>query len=337
MGLQEAMRKQVKLLIMCPGRVPRNTDDIRCFTDVINYYLPAELSNVANVTVVDIPSSDNDNLQSIFRNICVDQYDAIVTLGLRFYSTISRETTTLLRDRFGGLLCQVYDGSRYDYDPVDITFTFKDDSKRLSDNPSWYARHIKNNEYIGWAADPELNQPRQSATDLRILVDHTNYGANETDLTAEVLQQVRRLVESDLWQSSYKSVSVRRFDSGEVVDVDFSDLSYTKYDRSKTMPLADISREHSAAHIFCVTHPESVGLVTLETATAGALVVTPKNFIPADRLCTIRHCEWEDSIDWPAVLSSIDIQESRTVATKNNWATVAQNLVTALEKRLTND
>jgi hypothetical protein len=166
----------MKLLILCPGKIAKSLDQIKCFTDVLNYYLPKSLATVADTVTMQIPDVDNAQLQDIFSTLEVDQYDAIITLGLRFYSKISPETTALLRDRFAGLFCQIHDGSRLDHDPVDITFTFKNDTTRLSKNAGWLARHIKQNEYMGWAADPTINTPHQNPRVLRILVDHTNYG-----------------------------------------------------------------------------------------------------------------------------------------------------------------
>ena len=327
--------KSLKVLVLCPGKIPKTVNNIRCFTDVINYYLPSALAKVADVTVKSIPTGDNAALQTLFKTVDIN-YDAIVTLGLRYYSRISKDTVDILRSRFSGLLCQTHDGSRLDDDPVDLTFTFKNDDARLSVNPGWYARHKRANEYIGWAADPELNRPAQSKDQLRILVDHTNYGDNPIDLTAQVLAEIQRFVQSKLWQKKYRSISVRRFDSGCVVDVDFNNLTYKKYDKSKSMSITDISKEHSAAHIFCVTHPESVGLVVLETALAGAYIVTPAGFIPKDRLQTVRHYEWSGNIDWTHALKSIDINRSRAVAGENTWQQVAERLINAL-KRINNE
>jgi uncharacterized ubiquitin-like protein YukD len=325
----------MKLLVLCPGKIPKSVNDIRCFTEVVNYYLPQSLSKFTELTVEQIPSNDTDKLKSKFNSLDVDRYDAILTLGLRFYSKISLETTQILRSKFKGLLCQIHDGSRLDYDPVDITFTFKNDDYRLSINSGWYRRHKKFNAYMGWAADPNLNYPNQDPEILRILVDHTNYGDNEIDKTLSILREIKSFVDSNIWKEKYNSVSVRRFDSGKVVEVDLSDLSYEKYDRSKTMPLSEISKEHSAAHIFCVTHPESVGMVVLETALAGAYIVTPENFIPKDRLQTVRHYEWKDSINWQYVLDNIDIDYSRKVASLNTWNNVANNIINELQKRTT--
>jgi hypothetical protein len=323
----------MKILILCPGKIAKSLDQIGCFTDVLNYYLPKSLATIVDTVIMSIPDVDNNQLKEIFSTVEVDKYDAILTLGLRFYSKISPETTALLRDRFTGLLCQVHDGSRLDHDPVDITFTFKDDTARLSKNASWLARHVKQNEYMGWATDPDVNTPQQDPRDLRILVDHTNYGDNVVDLTAQVLTEIQRFVESDVWQYKFDSVSVRRFDSGRVVDVDFNNLDIKKYDRT-TIPFNQITKEHGVAHIFCVTHPESVGLVVLETAMAGALPVVPKGFIPKDRLKTIRYAEWGQRVNWKLVLAKLNIDKSRSVALANTWESVAERIVQALARRL---
>jgi hypothetical protein len=227
----------------------------------------------------------------------------------------------------------VHDGSRLDHDPVDITFTFKDDTDRLSKNAGWLARHVKQNEYMGWATDPDVNTPQQDPRDLRILVDHTNYGDNAVDITAKVLTEIQRFVESDVWQYKFDSVSVRRFDSGQIVDVDFNKLDIKKYDRT-SIPFSKITKEHCAAHIFCVTHPESVGLVVLETAMAGALPVVPKGFIPKDRLETIRYVEWNQRVNWKIVLAKLNIDKSRNKALANSWEAAAERIVQALARRL---
>lgn len=324
----------MKLLLLCPGNVASSVDNIKCFTDVLSYYLPRSLRSFpgVDVTIKTIPSEDNDELKTVFSTVDVGEHDAILTLGLRFYSKISAETTNLLRARFNGLLCQVHDGTRLDYDPVDITFTFKDDSNRLGKNKEWHERHINFNEYMGWATDFDINTPRQDPDTLRILVDHTNYGDNPVDLTEQILESIKQFVESGIWKQQYKSVMVRRFDSGRVVDVDF-DEPIVRYDRT-SIPFTEITKEHCAAHVFCVTHPESVGLVVLETAAAGALPVVPKGFIPQDRLDTVRHLEWEESIDWKQVLDFIDINDSRNTALKNNWDSMASRIITVLKNKL---
>lgn len=323
----------IKLLILNPGKTPQSISEINNFTGLIAFYLPKSLAIFCDLCVVNIPNSDNSNLKDIFKNLNVEKYDAILTLGLRFYSTISNHTTLSLRDRFTGLFCQIHDGTRLDYDPVDITFTLKDDGPRLSDNLGWFTRHNKYNEYMGWAACPQLNTPSQNTKDLRILVDHTNYGNNPIDLTHKVLDEIKKFVQSNLWKKYFDSISVRRLESGRVETVDLNCRNITKYDRTP-IPLNIIAKEYSAAHFFCVTHPESVGMVTLETSMAGALPLIPLGFIPKDRLITIRHLEWQDEIPWETALTKIDINASRHIALENTWDSVAARIIQALTRRL---
>ncbi len=323
----------MKLLILCPGKIAKSLDDVKCFTDVLNYYLPTSLSTIADSVVMQIPDVDDRQLKKLFSSIDVNGYDAIITLGLRFYSKISKETTALLRNRFNGIFCQVHDGSRSDHDPVDITFTFKNDDVRLATNPGWYFRHTKFNAYMGWASDPEINTPAQDSKQLRILVDHTNYGTNAVDKTEDVLEQIKNFIKSEIWKPQFESVSVRRFDSGKVVAVDFNNLKVEKYNRT-AIPFNEITKEHCAAHIFCVTHPESVGLVVLETAMAGALPLVPKGFVPEDRLQTVRHLEWTNTIDWSTVLSRLDIAASRKKALNNTWAAAATRICNTLVDKI---
>ena len=320
---------------MCPGKIPESVSDIKCFTEVLNYYLPLSLSRITETKIVNIPTDSNpEGIAELFRTLNVDGYQAILTLGLRFYSKIERDITDLIRSRFDGLFCQVHDGSRLDNDPVDITFTFKNDDDRLITNPGWYRRHSGKNIYMGWAADPDINVPNQSLSDLRILVDHTNYGGNQIDLTKEILLKIKKFIDSDLWKSKYSSVSVRRFDSGQVIDVDFDSIDdIVEYDR-RAIPLSEISIEHGKAHIFMVTHPESVGLVVLETSMAGALAVSPRGFIPKDRLDTVAHIEWEGEVCWDRILANINPAVSRSIALTNSWDQMAVNVIEELQSRL---
>lgn len=326
----------MRLLILCPGSIASSVDNIKCFTDVLNYYLPRSLSLLTDITVkiCTIPADDGDALKEVYSTIDVENFDAILTLGLRFYSKVSTETADILRHRFAGLICQVHDGSRLDRDPVDITFTFKNDDQRLSVNDKWQSRHKRFNAYMGWATDPEVNRPEQDPDNLRILVDHTNYGDNPVDETETILKSIKQFVESGIWKSKYKSVSVRRFDSGQVVDVDFDNLTVPRYDRTATIPFSKITKEHCEAHVFCVTHPESVGLVVLETAMAGALAVVPQGFIAQDRLDTVRYIEWTDAIDWQQVLDNIDVEASRSVAMSNTWDAVARRIYNTLQTKI---
>jgi len=329
----------MKLLVLCPGKIPEKREDISCFSDVLNYYLPKSLVKFADCDIIRIPPSRNiyaKELADELKKINFKAYDAVLVLGLRFFSMQPKETLEYIRKNFNGLICQTHDGSRRDLDGVDITFTFKDDSRLWKGTPRWES-HNKYNYYVGWAADPELNKPEQNPDTLGILIDHTNYGDNPIDSTQDVIKQVKRLINSKLWESKFKNISVRRFDSGKTVDVDFNNVNnIEKFDRSKAISITEISKEHNKAHIFMVTHPESVGLVVLETSLAGALTVAPHKYINQDRLDTVRHYQYniQSDIEWERVLDMIDINSSRKMALHSNWDNVSKNIITGLKTKL---
>jgi uncharacterized ubiquitin-like protein YukD len=315
----------MKVLVMCPGTIAPTKEKINCFSQVLNYYIPRALSNIVDCDTIAFPNEkDLEGCKKAFENLNLDSYDAIITTGLRFYSKIPNQYFQILRNKFKGPICQTYDGSRGLADPVDITFTSKNNIS---------PQHSHKNVSMGWAADHELNYPNQSLTDLRILIDHTNYGGNKIDSTVDIIKQVKKFVDSNLWKKKWNSVSVRRFCNGKIVDVDFNDLNIETYNKT-VIPITEISKEHCEAHVFIVTHPESLGLVALETALAGAYVVCQKNYISQDRLNTIRSYTHEGNINWRYVLDSINPKESRKKALENTWENLAKRIVNELKKRI---
>lgn len=331
----------MKILALYPGTIPRSKSDLRCFSDVLGYYLLNELRRHVRLFPQEIPLLDHQDgsLAQWFQDLDLADYDAVLALGLRYFSTVDPEIGRDLCRRMAdqGFVCQIHDGSRLDNDPVDITFTLKNDDRRydFGTPANRSVRHRAYNEYIGWASDPDVNRPNQSEDILSILVDHTNYGPNPVDRTREVLISIRDFVRSDAWRPYWQDVRVQRFESGRVADVDLdSDFdTISRYDRSATIPFVDITQAHGRAHVFCVTHPESVGMVVLETAMAGALPVVPRGFVPEDRLATVRHLAYDANIDWRQVLEMIDVEQSRAQALENDWARVALRMRDALWTR----
>lgn len=329
----------MKFLLLHPGRRPTDVDQLSCFSDVWGYYLGQELPRHVSVDHCEIPGGLSKVDQTTwFDQLDVSGYDVVLGLGLRFFSGIPRHITDNLRKKlYPGFLCQLYDGSRLDNDGVDITFTIKNEDHiekyNFGSGANRYVRHRAHNEYVGWAADSELNMPAQDKTTLCLLIDHTNYGNNPVDHSDNVIAQIRHFYNSGVWKDRWNNVLVRRFDSGQVVTVDLDDQTpVSRYNRD-AIPYREICKEHGQAHVFFVTHPESVGLVVLETAIAGALTVTPVNFIPYDRLCTVRHVEYQDQIEWNSVLNMIDPEKSRNTAIDNSWKQVSTRMRDAVHVR----
>lgn len=325
----------MKILILCPGKIPVKKEDISCFTEVFNFFLPKAMENFASVSTAWIPKEDGQKLKKIFSEIDVANYDAILTLGLRFYSTISKETTNLIRSRFKGILCQVYDGSRLDNDPVDVTYTFRDDLKIYQHNiNNRLSRHTRFNKYVGWAADSELCYPNQDNSTLRILIDHIAYDDKQLpDYSNFILSSVKEMISSGVWKTKFNNVIVRRLVSNSIEDVNFNDLKDNETYNRFSANFVDACKEYSKSHIFCVTHKESVGLTVLESAMAGSLPLIPEGLVPQDRINTVKAYVWNNTINWQDVLNNINVEESRKIAVLNSWETLAKNIVTDLEFR----
>lgn len=332
----------MKILILCPGTIPDCKSEISSFFSCTNFYIPKALTKFCDCVIKEIPEANENNFREIknfFLTQDFDSFDAIIALGLRYFSFIPSEIKQIIRARFNGLICQLYDGARIKDDGIDFTLTMKNDYWRTFIR-HWYRLKKGHNIYVGWGADEQLNCPKQDADTLGILIDHPDEfreGRGVADKTNEIIKDVERLRISNNWNKYYKKLSVRRFSADYGVEnLDFNKIETKLYKghRNSNIPYPKICEEHCKTHVFIVTHPESLGLVVLETALAGALVVAPKGFVAKDRLKTIKHYEYKKHIDWEKVLRMVNIKESRKIALKNSWDRVAENIVAALTKKI---
>lgn len=309
---------------------------IKSFGAVWAYYLEAEFRKLG-VEVVLVPwmrgrSLSKEELVRYHETLDISGIDHILGLGIRYWSFLPPECGKALRKRLGSNQClaQVHDASMLDDTPADVTFTHRDCSAEFPPGSPKRAheRHRRHTCLVGWAADADLCSPNQPEDVLQILVDHPTFTHSSRDLTLSVLLNLRELVNKpELWRDRFKAIRVRQLLDGAVVDVDVNgQLSVQPYSR-KAIPYLEACKEYSRSHIFMVTHAETVGQTVIETATAGALVVSPERFIAADRLATVRHHEWSRLIRWEQVLPQIDVQASRSIAMENSWTKIARRIV----------
>lgn len=301
------MEKNLKITLINPGKFPLSPSYIKCFSDVYAYYIHSYLIDKAEVTTKPVSGLEDIDPTS----------DANICLGLRYFSNIPKESIPKLNN-----LYQIYDGSRLDNEPV-FTFTLKDDYYKYKNDPSRLERHLKHNKYIGWAADHTIFYPQQT-NELTFLIDHTNYGPNKLDYSHTIKQQVKEFIDSKQWQHQYKSCNAFVLDSGRVVDYLHP---IDRYDRSIQIPYTEIAKIYNKAHVFFVTHPESLGQTALETAMSGALIVTPKSCLAPDRLNTINHYAHNLKIDWDQVLENINPEKNRERAIENSWDKLTDNII----------
>lgn len=293
-----------------------NVADIRNFGGVWSYYLADALRRQG----VDITFAED--LRQLRSNAHTLQH--VLVLRQRFTETREPSTLRSMKNQIGGALVQLYDTPQTKHLLVDCAFTVRDD-----DVPET-AR--AKNHHIGWAADPVLFQPKQTQVTLRILIDHPYYGTGKpkgkhgADRSRAVNLDVARFVNKQLYRrAGWEKCEVKYFAAGRFSDFEAGVIP--PYERA-SMAITDCAPEINRTHVFLVTHSESVGQTALECAMAGALVVTPKNFLPPCRLKTIRHVWYEqDDIPWQTVMAQISPGMSRFEAIKNSWALVAERCI----------
>jgi len=303
----------MKILIIGPEIRERSA--IKDYGGVWSYYLTEELLRRDIEVVFAKGSTDPD----YWRALNVPGVEHVIGLN-RYWSKVSVKCAAILRERVSGSIAQIADCRRND-DHIDFTFMVRNDEREPR----------ANNVHVGWAADKDLLKLNK-AEELCILIDHPNYGlGRREDWSRRVLEDVAEFVKSDGWGHKAPAVEVLRIEDSAVRPVDLDKLAVPTFTR-KHIPFEDVCQTYARAHVFLVTHPESLGLSVLETAMAGALVVAPRGFIQPELLATVRHIEWDDCIPWERVLDEIDPQASRAVAVECSWERVVQRMMLAYWK-----
>lgn len=305
----------MKLLLIAPE--VNDISEVKNFSGVWSFYLSRALRQAGVEIRYDPPLhgtklSDADIIQH-YRTLDLDGIDHVLALGTRYFTRITPGCARLIRDRFSGTVTQVHD-TPVTGGGVDVTFTLGE-GKHGSPEPS---------QLVGWAADPDLCTPRQNAKVLGILVDHADYVERRGELSNEILNSAQAMIASGIWKERFDAVKLWRIADGAFVEHDGSTVGIYK---RKAIPFVKACQCYGRAHVFLVTHRESVGLTVLETAMAGALPVTPRGYIPKDRLRTVRHISWVDQIPWRQVIKDIDVATSRRIALANSWERVAATIV----------
>jgi hypothetical protein len=187
------------------------------------------------------------------------------------------------------------------------------------------AQNTANHTYVGWAASPEWLYPDKDVFDRNLLIDHTLYHEGE-DVSASIIKQCL-----EFKKDCGSTINIRRFISGGVETVLSENQKPAVYDR-KGLPYPETCKEYNRANVFFVTHRESMGLSVLESAMAGALVVTPRGYINPLFLQDLNHYEHDGVIDWNIVLNRMVSKFCRECALKYNWSNVADKILEYFNK-----
>lgn len=301
---------------------------------IFTYHLYNFLIKQKNTEVILHPCPPRGNSSRIAQacDISFPEADHVVVIenrGLYYRPEIFYER---LRESVNGAICTICCNNGA-VGKEDVLFYMIPDGKRNK-------KHCK---LINWACNHELCVPKQENDKLRILVDHNYYGPHKsmisTDKTEEITEDVAKFAKE---QKEKQNVVVRRFIKGGIETVDVDNISeLEKYAQGDGLNYRDACEEYSKSDVFIVTHRESMGLSVLESAMAGALIVTPKGYIKDKLLRDVNHVSYEgDQIPWDEVLKKIDHQKSRESVLKYNWDNGAKKIYETLvnyEKHKGND
>lgn len=244
----------------------------------------------------------------------IPEGDHVLSVSQRGFTTYMQkydipDIQERLKAKIKGKITTICDSNLYKGETVeDITFFC-----RPGENS---AKQI----YVGWAASPEWLYPEKSKVALILLIDHTLYHDGEDDSASIISQSFK-------FQQEYGGQSiVKRFVSGGVEWIRSENQTPAVYDR-KGMPYPECVKEYNRADVFFVTHRESMGLSVLESAMAGALIVSPRGYIKKELIHDLNHYEHDGVIDWSVVLDKMDPAKSRQCALKYNWSSVADKML----------
>ncbi len=292
------------------GHESKSPADLRNFSGVYSYFLAEALRAKSHeVRFTPRPAANE------FAKLDTQGTDHVVAAGIEFFDRLKSDAVLQVKQRLPrGKVCQFAD-KPVRRSRADVTFCFKGEERR----PYQIV--------IGWGADPATCVPRQDADELRILIDHPDYVAGRGDETERVVKECQQFAAGRLWRGRFKSVRIIRWTSDGFVEGVHGPQGF----RRSSVPFTEACEQYGRAHLFVMTHPESIGLSVVEASMAGALPVVRLGFMDDGLLKTIRRIEYAERIPWLAVLEKIDPAKSRAVALQNTWSRSAERMIEALQ------
>lgn len=316
----------MKILIL--GKEIRNAKEIKCYTDMWSFFLVrAFISLGVDIKYQSLFDAKKEDEAKFVANTlaAAKDCDAILSIPIRYFTTIPKQIGLELRRQFKGWVAQIYDGSMLDSAPVDITFTVRDDTWRYVNNKDRMERHLKFNKYVGWAANSNYFYPEnieKNNDGINIFIDHSAFDETQHDYTLTFLMNLKNL------KTKYRA---KTLGNDGIVDVDINNINVRPYNR-KSVSIEEFSKVIRNSDIFIVTHKESLGLCVLEAAMCGALVLTFPNCIVPDRLELVNHVQLElgKKIDWELVINKLNKKDNYEKVKHFTWEAVAIKMLSYL-------
>jgi hypothetical protein len=325
----------MKILIL--GNTIDRIEYVNDFCSLCAFYLQKYLK-INNIEVyyhrVDttLHSKDLEIQIDYFKNniLYQENTDHIIAIPIRFFSLYSNEIYKILKSKISGYVCQFYDTTR-PQDRCDITFFFSD---RNGHNKGCY---------INWAADNEILYPEKNENYLSILIDHGMYQWKpvKNDLSDVIANDVYKFMNNRIllnnlnikYNKKFKEVKVHRLISDGIEDFNINTITKNNYNKNG-LPYIEVCKEYRKADLFIVTHPESLGMSTIECAMTGSLILCPEGYISNDRINLLNHIKFNDKIDdniWDNIFNNLNIQDNKERVRNYTWKNAINTLINRLK------
>jgi len=285
--------------------------DIGSTPTLYSYFLRRELERLGcEVVYCNCEAADLPPEQSVahYRNLEIPDADHALCVEQRAFYNRHGSFWAAFREKITGYLGTICDNSNC-LGQEDVTFHATGESQ---------GNAVK----IGFAADGELLKP-DKGPNTRILIDHSYYSgaskASVEDRSTEILSQIGMAM-----LHTETSTEFRRFVSGGVESIDpVMETEADQYNRIG-LPWNEAAEEYRKADVFIVTHRESLGISVIESAMAGALILSPAGFINPEVIGGLHHIQFEGAIPWERVVRELNWQKSRAMAEKyDRWGEMA--------------
>lgn len=192
---------------------------------------------------------------------------------------------------------------------------------------------------INWTADKFELYPEQKDYDkIRILVDHKYYGKEDSRIAK--VDQTEQIIKSLLkYKEKNKNIEIIQIEteSENKYRIIESEEDISNYNRHQATSFKNIFKIYRSASLFFVTHPECMGLSTLECNMAGCKVLIPKTFIKDCFSKNLHKFEFDPVekgeeliLDYDEIIKNINPAKSHRKAHKQNY----YNSVTKIFKKI---
>lgn len=286
----------MRILLLQNGRPPQ-VDQFTGMPGMLAYFLDREFKRQGREVVYGSVAScrmDLKDSQAFYRDVNYPEADHALCVEQKAF--FLRNFSASRKDRS---VCPFYYAVRLAVSGAIATMCDKNDCLGCEDVTFFQVRlpDAPGSKYVGVAVDADLLTPAKPES-LRILLDHSYAGvAVNQDLSTLILAQVCA------WAKPRQhSVVIRQLGRVGVSSINpLAPIQPPSQVHLLNWRLA--AEEYKAAHVFWVTHAESLGYSVLESAMAGALVVAPAGFIKPDILMRVEHIEYSGDPPWEEILS----------------------------------